>query len=114
MAEHGPTGPPWKRLTQEQLNGAQFALRYLRTSVTVKGEALANLDMLLSEIDEERKIKASDENIGCPRDQCPPGCEVWKRCGTYAASEPKQCPSPNACHCRRICGYRTEVQKNAA
>lgn len=57
MAEHAPPGPPWKRLTQEQLNGAQFALRYLRTSTTVRGQALGNLDMLLSEIDKERKRK---------------------------------------------------------
>lgn len=76
MAEHGPTGPPWKRLTMEQLNGAQFALRYLRTSVTVKGEALANLDMLLSEINEERKTK--DPNAP-PAISYHPDNEFWEK-----------------------------------
>jgi hypothetical protein len=103
MAEHGPTGPPWKRLTMEQLNGAQFALRYLRTSVTIKGEALANLDMLLLEIDEERKHSTVVSSDDCPRNSCRPTCTIWKSCH---AKDIGHCPYPSMCMCQPICEYR--------
>lgn len=70
MAQHDPAGPPWNRLTYEQLNGAQFALRYLRTSVLVRGQALSLVDDLTNEIREEM-IKKSPK---CDKNNCTQEC----------------------------------------
>jgi hypothetical protein len=48
----------WERLTFEQLNGAQFSLKYLRTSPVIRGEALALLDSLIVDIWEEMGNKS--------------------------------------------------------
>jgi len=107
MAEHGPTGPPWKRLGFEQLNGAQFALRYLRTSTIIRGEALAIVDDLIREIREEmNKVSYSPDD--CPKHTCPLTCNAWKNC---RARETGTCPFPTTCSCQLLCPYHDKSVK---
>ena len=68
----------WEFLTFEQLRGADYALRVLRTSVVIRGEALKLLDEQISEVKKEREIRQkyldSDEQH-IPRTIMKPGEE---------------------------------------
>ena len=56
----------YSNLTMEQLRGADYAFRLLRTSVVIRGEALKVLDDQISEVREEmtrsRPAPASSTN----------------------------------------------------
>lgn len=45
----------WNTLTEEQLQGADYSLRILRTSVLIRGQALALVDELILDIRDEMR-----------------------------------------------------------
>lgn len=99
-----PPSSPWKRLSTEQLQGAEFAVAYLRTSVVIRGEALKVVDEVRHDIRTEltARLPISIDDVNCPRGKCPENCRVWERC---RAKDTKKCPMPTNCLCMDKCEY---------
>ncbi len=51
----------WKKLTNEQLRGADYALRVMHTATVVRGEALAILEAMMAEVREESTTRKPTE-----------------------------------------------------
>ncbi len=53
----------WKKLTDEQLRGAEYAMRVVRTSPRIRGLALEMVDMLLEELHKEMKKRNASTKV---------------------------------------------------